>query len=814
MKLSSDFRHAFRVARRSPTTTVIVVLTLALCIGANTAIFSIVDATLFRPLPYLEPERLVGILRHYDYQGGSSDNTGQTGRMWERIRDHATLLDPVAYSYGTSGVNFAAGGNVQYVKQQRVGAGFFRILGVEPFIGREFTPAEDRPGGPPVAVLSYSMWRRLFGRDSSIVGKTLMLRGEPYTVIGVMPEIFQSNVPVDVWTPLRASITGEGQGSNYNIIGRLKPGISFSAANAQIEAIGAPLFQEMKVPPEAHARLRIAELQQSRSRDVRKPLLIVWAAVGLVLLIGCANVAGLLLARAATRMREVATRLALGGSRGAIASQLLMETLVLALFGGALGIPIGYMGLEGLKVIGSQHYGIVRSAHLDVRVLSATALLSILVTLFAGVFPALEAGVVDIRTALTETGTRGVAGIRRRWSRRVLVAGEVAIAVMLLIGAGLLLRTLARFYELQPGFDPAHVYTASFSLQDARYASATQVQQFFNSGLERVRALPGVQAAAGGLTLPFERALNTMFKLPSHPDDTSQTLIANFIYVTPGYTETLRIPVLRGRSIRNEDTANSASVAVVNEAFVSRFLSKGNPLGDHISFGEKQPREIVGVISNVQQAAGFGDFGPFGDVPAVYVPVTQTDIGFLQVVHAWFAPNWIARIQGAPSPVLRRIQEIATAIDPLVPIAEFRSIDEVRSWSLSWHRFQATLLGSLSGLALLLALVGIYGLMSHSVVERTRELGIRMALGSTLGQAIRDAIRPGILLAVAGIVLGCVLAGFSGKVLQHAVWGVKPSDPATYTMVAVGLLLAAASASLIPALRIARVNPADTLRDE
>ena len=642
-----------------------------------------------------------------------------------------------------------------------------------------------------------------------------MLRGEPYTIVGVMPENFHSNVPVDLWTPLRPSRSGEGSGTNYSIMGRLRAGVAWSQADGQLESIGAAVIKAMNLRPDVVARLHLITLQDGQTQDLRKPLLILWAAVGLVLLIGCANVASLLLARAAARSREIATRLAIGGGRREIIQQLLVETLVLAMLGGALGLVVGYYGLEGLKILAAKSFGSLKSARLDGRVLAATGILSLAVSLLAGLIPALVAGAVDLRTALSEAGGRGVAGGRKRWSRRLLVGGEIAIAVMLLIGAGLLIRTVAHFYQMRPGFDPAHVIAASFSLQDARYNTSQRVNQLFDSGLSRIRALPGVESAGAGLTLPYEVGLNTAFRHADGPEAGDQVELTNLCYVTPGYLETLRIPLQRGRTITASDGSKTGLVAVVNEAFAKKYLSKQDPLGSHITFGKGSPAvEIVGVIGDVQQGAGFGNFGPLAPVPNAYVPAGQFNDGLMKMVNTWFAPNWVVRVAGAPAGVMEGIQSIASTIDPLVPIAEFRTIDELRASSLSSQRFQATLLGSLSSLALLLAMVGIYGLMSQSVVERRRELGIRMALGATLSQAIREAALPGVMLAVAGVVAGCILAGLSTRVLDHLLWGVKPTDPATYFSVAAGIVLVAAAASLLPALRITRLNPAETLRDE
>ncbi len=812
MNLWMDFRHALRILRRSPAAAGIVVLTLALCIGANTAIFSVVDATLLRPLPYPEPARLVRIVTHFKGRSAEGDKVEQDGKVWELIRDHATFLDAAVYSDGASGVNLSAAGSVQHVQQQRVGAGFFRVLGVSPQIGREFTRQEDHTGGPALAVLSHSLWRRIYRQDPSAVGQALLLRGEPYTIVGVMPASFHSSTPADLWTPLQPNTTGEGQGTNYAVAGRLKPEATWAQADGQLESIGAPLFKDL--PAGFHARLHLVTLQEGQTQDLRKPLLILWGAVGLVLLIGCANVTSLLLAKAAARSREIATRMALGGGRGVIVRQLLVETLVLAIFGGAAGLLLGYAGLEGLKKLAAGDYRMVESAHLDARVLAATALLSLLVSLLAGIFPAIEAGAVDLRNALSEAGGRGVSGRRKRWSRRLLVSGEVALAVMLLIGAGLLVRTVTHLYRLRPGFEPAHLITASFSLQDARYAKAERVKQLFDSGLTRIRALPGVESAGASLTLPYQRGLNTGVKRVDGPQADTDWRITNFCYVTPGYLEALQVPLLRGRLIRADDGPNSAPVALVTQAFVKQYLSRQDPLGSHLDFGNKEIREVVGVVGDVQQSSGFGDYGPLAPVANVYVPAAQVEGEFFKLIHQWFDPNWVVRLAGAPSGVIPAIENVASTIDPLLPIAEFRTFDDLRRESVASQRFQASLLASLSGLALVLAIVGIYGLMSQSVVERTRELGIRMALGASISQAIREATFPGVILALAGVAAGCLLAGLSARVFAHLVWGVTTTDPETYVSVAAGLLLVAGLASLIPALRIARLNPADTLREE
>ena len=647
MSLTRDLRYALRTLRRSPSLSAVIILTLALCIGANTAIFSIIDATLLRPLPYPEPDRLVNVARVFRSHGREATINAQDGAAWELIRDHVTYLDSAAVG-SANGVNFGTVGSAQHIQAQRVGAGFFRILGVRPMVGGEFTRDEDRPGGAPVTVFSYSFWQRAFHSDASVVGKPVMLSGEAHTVIGVMPESYHSNY-ADLWTPLRPSRTGEGSGTNYEVLARLKPGVSWAQADSQIETIGAPMIREWKLGADVYARLHLITLQQGETDDVKKPLLIAWAAVGLVLLIGCANVASLLLARAATRAREIAMRLAIGGSRGMVLRQFLVETLVLAILGGGLGLLVGKWGLKALKDLAGGSFPIPASARLDGRVLAATAALALLATLLAGVFPAFEASVVDIRTALTEAGTRGVAGLRKRWSRRLLVAGEVALAVLLVIGAGLLVRTLTGLDHLRPGFDPANVITAHFSLNDARYATSDPVNKLFDSGLARIRELPGVEAAAVALTLPYERALNGGLQRLDGPEAGPDWLTTDEVYVTAGFLRALRISLLRGRDLRDSDGVKSAPVALVNEAFVKRYFSKQEPVGSHIAV-DSVAREVIGVVDDVQQRSGWGAFGPLAPAPTVYFPAAQVSGNRIQVCPG----RWLnLPVEGQPTRTLK-----------------------------------------------------------------------------------------------------------------------------------------------------------------
>jgi len=810
-EFARDLHYAVRVLRKSPTFTAAAVATLALCIGANTAIFSVVDAVLLRPLPYPHPERLFSVARHFQGKGSDAYQTNLWGSAWEAVRDNAAYIDAAVFSDGSMGVNFASGGRVEYVTQQRVSAGFFRVLGIAPLIGREFSANEDRQGGPAVTVLSYALWKRAFHGDPAIVGQAVDLRGEPHTIVGVLPANFQSIVPASLWTPLRPSRTGEGGGSNYAVVARLRSGTTWAQANGQIEAIGAPVLRAFGQEPST--RLCLISFQRGLTEYVRQPLVILWAAVGLVLLIGCVNIAGLLLARAAGRTREMATRMALGSGRAALIRQMLAESVVLGLCGGVAGTALGWLGVKALKALMPRSLNVWQAVELDWRVLAATACASIAAGILFGLYPALVASRLEIRAALGEAG-RAVAGGRNPWPRRFLVASEVALGVVLLVGAGLLIRTFAHLRGLNPGFDARNVITAQLSLQDARYATSQSVNQLFDQSLARMRELPGVDSAAIALSLPYERAVNTGFQRLDgwHVDTESQ--LTNLFYVTPEYFRVLRIPLLRGRVFTAADSSTAAPAVVVSEAFVKMYLPGDDALGRHLDLGGGDRREIVGVVGDVQQKSAWGDGGPLAAMPDTYVPSTQVEDKFFQMVHTWFSPSWIVRSAGAPEGVVAGMQRALESVDPRLPFAGFHSMEDVRYRSLAAERFQAVLLGALAGLALLLAAVGIYGLIANSVAERTRELGIRLALGATVAQAMRAVALPGVALALAGVAAGSVLAGFTSQLLRHLVWGVRPGDALTFVAVGLGLLVVATAASFLPALRVTRLNPAETLRQE
>jgi predicted permease len=802
-----DLRYAIRVLAKSPLFTLTAVLTLALCIGANTAIFTVVDRVLLRALPYPQPQRLVQVTRRVL---GGDDQMGQTGATWEALRDGVTTLDLATTAGGSQGVNLVVHEHPEYVKQFRVSAGFFRVLGVAPEIGREFTADEDTRNGPAVTVLSHGLWVRLFGGDPSALGRSIMLRGEPYTIVGVMPASFTTNTPADLWTPVRPWRGGEAGGNNYTIIGRLKPGATWAQAATEVAAVGGPLLRQMF--QNARVEQRIVPLQRGETDRVRRPLVILWAAVGAVLLIGCVNIAALLLSRASARAPEIATRIALGGGRAAIVGQLLAESVVLAALGGIGGLAIGYASSRVFATLLDEAFGVTGAVGLDARVLAICGGAALGTSVVFGLFPSLQASRVDLRETLVAAGSNAIAGSARSWPRRAMVVAEVALSVMLLVGAGLLIRTFDHLMRQRPGFDDTHLMTASLSLLDARYRSADTVNQLFDRTLERMRAIPGVENAAVSLTLPYERALNTGGNrwIGAKPGERAIEIM-NQTYVSPGYFATLRIPLIRGRVFTAADNAAAARVMVVNQSFVKAYSPDQDPIGRQMD-SQKGSVTVVGIVGDIQEQAGWGNFGPVGTMASTYIPAAQTSDAYMNMVHTWFSPSWLVRLAGPQEGIVAAMQSAVQSVDPLLPFAKFRTLDDVRGEAVAQQRAQAWLLGSLAGLALLLAAIGLYGLVANAVAERTRELGIRIALGATPAETVRVAARPGVVFGAVGLLVGLALARAGSSVLEHLVWGVSVGDPLTYAGAAAAVLVVALVATLVPSLKILRVNPIRALR--
>lgn len=809
--LVRDARYALRLLGRSPGFAATAILTLGIAIGANAAVFSLVDAVLLRPLPYPKPEQLANIQYRQISARGTFEGIAIDGRMWESVREHVKSADVAVYSDWRAGVNLAAGSSAVNVDQQRVSAGYFRVLGVAPALGREFTPDEDIAGGPNAVVLSHGLWKTAFGGDPGVIERTVLLRGESHRIVGVMPEGFGGSGAPDVWTPLRPSRTGQGGGTNFGTIVRIHDGASKESVEAEVMAAYRALGD---APQEGvTSSFGLVPLHETVSSGSRDALLTMWGAVALVLLIACVNLAGLLLARGRTRTREIATRMALGSGRRAVIRQLVVESVTLSVIGGALGLVVGYLLLNGLQALAADQYAQWQDVSLDLRAVAATAVVSLTAAVLFGTIPAWYASRLDVQSGLREGDTRGASAASGGWTRRLLVVGEVALGVVLLAGAGLLTRTFLALHRLEPGFDLDGVVTATASLEDKRYQTAEQVQRLFDDTVRRMREIPGVESAAISMGLPYQRILNLGFRPldGEQAADRNRNFITNVTYVTPDYFRVLRMPLKKGREISASDRMDAPGIALVNEAFEKRYYPEG-VLGRRIRMAGAE-REVVGIVGDVQHRnPGWGTGGPIRTTPIVYLPAAQTPSATLNLVHQWFGPTWVVRTSSAVSGIEQQIRAAVSAADPQLPLASVRGMGDVRSSATASQRFMMVLAALLGGASMLLAAIGIHGLIASSITERTREIGIRLALGSSAGQAVRTLAWPGVAMTLIGIGAGLLLARALTRYIQTLLWGVQPTDPATFIGVAALLLLVAIVASVLPALRILRLDPARTLR--
>jgi predicted permease len=740
--------------------------------------------------------------------GSTSRQISQDGLAWEAIREGVDGIDAAPFSGWTSSVNLVAGDRAARIRLQRIGAGYFAVLGIAPALGRELLADEDVPNGPARAVLGHELWRREFDGDPDIVGSTVRLRGEPHVVVGVMPPGFDAGVDAQVWTPLRPQRGGEGGGTNYGIAVRPHDGVSWSEAAGRIDAALRAARRAAGAGVDSEGRFGLWRIADAARADQRSPLLVLSAAVALVLLVACVNVAGLLLARAHGRAREIATRRAIGGGRGAVVRQLLVESLVLSALGGTLGVALGAGGLAALRRWAGGLLTVPDDAALDLRALGATALVSLVATLLCGLAPALVAGRFELRAALH--GGRSVAGSRHPL-RRVLVAGQVALATALLVAAGLLLRTFGHLSALDPGFDAARLVAARASLADARYGDAGRVGQLLSESVDRLSSQPGVESATVALGLPYERLLNMGFDVPGI-EPPPNGWITNLTYVTPGYFATLDVPVLRGRPIDARDRHGAPDAVAVSESFARLYFGDEPALGRRIEIAARV-REIVGVVGDVQQRPSWsGDFGPLAPMPLVYAPVAQLDSDFFALVHTWFEPAWIVRTAEASRGVAPAIGRSIAEVDPGLAITEVESVAAGFARVVAPQRALLTLLGGLGALSLVLAAVGCAGMVASEVSERRRELGIRIALGATRSRTVGLIALPGLRLSLAGAVAGAALALAFGGLLRAWLWGVTAHDPGTITAVALLLVAVVGITGTLAALRVLAVEPAEVLR--
>lgn len=807
---------AVRQLWRSPGFTATVVFTLALAIGANTAIFSVVNALLMESLPYSHPERLGTIYARVTGSESSDTRKSIDGEQWELLRDNVPSIVSAVSGKSTSGVNFQAGSHVQYLHAGRVSAHYFDILAVHPIIGRNFSEEEDRPHGPKSAILSYDLWRTTFQLHPDVLGQAILLKGEPYTVIGVLPQRTTTPLNANIYTSLQPGREGEGQATNFATILRLRDGANWQEANAEINRAWAHSLRVQrfaKSNPGAQITYYSVPLQKSETAILRPKVLALMLAAGFILLIACANLAGLTLVRMLRRTGEMATRLALGASRWQIQRQLWIENLPLALLGGAAGIAVGFLGLRGLLLLLPEHFLPVASVPLDGRVLSFTLILSLFTSLLFGMLPALTLRKVDIRSSMASRTIVGTGNVRLR---QVLIAGEVALTVMLLVAAGLLIRTLVHLETMPPGFNPTGVIAAKASLDDVHYQDPVAFRKLLNDSLASMRGIPGVQNVAVALTLPYERALISAVTL-SDGQNAGKEIGTDELYVTPAYFDTLQIPVLTGRAFNDADNIDAQPVVIINQTFASKFFRGTDPLGRYLTRNDKKLL-IVGVVRDTLGSSASRltpDAAPLTSEETIYVPAAQIDDAkFFSMVHVWFQPSWIVRSARPIEGLTGQMQRTMANIDPNLPFSGFYSMNDLLAATLAIQRVEVALLGSMALLALLLSAVGIFALVANMVAQRTREIGIRVALGSTVLKAMVHIGKPGVIASAAGLVLGLILCAGALGIMRSVLYGIGVYDAPTILMVILTLSGITLLATTLPALKVARIDPAKTLRDE
>jgi predicted permease len=805
--VKQDIHYALRQLARNPGFTITVIVTLALAIGANTAIFSIVNALLLKSLPYPRAERMGTPFMRIQGAHATVEPHWIDGAQWEALRDNVPSVISAVTSGGISGVNLQAGEQVQYVHQGRISARYLDVLAVHPVLGRNFTEAEDQPHGPPAAILSYALWHNTFGADPGLVGRAIHLKGEPYTVIGVLPRGVRTPQNADLYIAIQPSRDGEGTGTNYLAVVRLHDGATWQQANAELGRAWADHVASMeRHNPGSRYGYYLVPLQQGQTAELRPKALALMAAAGFILLIACANLAGLAVVRIVGRSSEVATRLALGASYWQVQKQFWIESLLLGILGGAAGVGAGFAALSGLLSLLPRNYLPVSDVPMDLRVLAFTLAVSVLAAILFGVLPALGMRRVDLRSSIA---SRAVAGSERLRLRQVLIASEVALTVVLLAGSGLLIRTLIHLETLPPGFSPDGVMTAKASLDDARYHNEAKFEQLLNTSIAAMRQIPAVRSAAVGLTLPFERALNGGIKIHSGPF-AGKVVGTDYIYVTPSYFATLEMPLLSGRDFTASDGADTQPVAIVNHTFAQKFFPGQNPVGQTV----EDRTVIVGVVADTQLSSGLDPVAPLQSEETMYIPATQIGAQHLALVHTWFQPSWIVRTAGPVEGLTAQMQRALSSADPGLPFSGFYSMKDLQAETLAAQRVDVALLGAMAGLALLLSAVGIFALVASMVAQRTREIGIRMALGSTVTQAMRQVSSSGLRASGVGLFLGLALCALALRILSSVLYGVGVYDAPTLAAVVATLGIIILIAALAPTLRIARIDPAKTLRDE
>ncbi|HEY2469753.1 MAG TPA: ABC transporter permease [Terracidiphilus sp.] len=814
--LWNDVKHALHLFVKSPGFTFAAVSALALGIGANTAIFTVVNAVLLKPLGYPDADRIVEILLTSPQGKGPG---ASIPKFQEYQRQTSIFKDVAAYDFAGPGFNLT-GDRPELIHGIHVSEGYFRVFGAPMALGRTFTQQEDSPNGGHVVVLSYGLWQRRFGGNPNVTGQSLSLANEPYTIVGVLGRDFATDPEADIWIPFQFEPNSINQGHFFMAAGRLKPGITLEQANAQMKLAYAEFRRRF---PEADPKggFAVQLLRDSIVTNVRTSLLVLLGAVGLVLLIACANVANLLLVRATGRKREFAIRAAMGASRARVIRQLLTESVMLAITGGVLGLALGFLGVHWLLEISPA--GLPRigedgaAVGVDWRVLGFTLAVSCATGILFGLFPAFSVSRTDLNSTLKESSNRAGTGFRQGKTRSLLVITEVALALVLLVGAALLIRTFVALRGVNSQFDPHNVLTLEMSLNGDRFSKTAALAQLSHEGRQRLDAIPGVESSAFTCCLPVQGQFGLPFAIVGRPIDPSKGQPGGgWMQASPDYYKTFRIPVLRGREFTDADTASSPRVVIINEALAKQYFPNENPIGQQILIAkgmgppfEEPARLIVGVVGNTHDA-GLDQDTP----PLMIVPDNQV-LDAMTALNAKIVPlRWAVRTHGDPRKLSTVISEQLRQASGGFPVARIKTMEEIVSSTTARQSFNMMLLSIFGAIALVLAAIGIYGLMAYSVQQRMQEIGIRMALGADRGMIRRLVVWNGMRLALIGMVLGIGASFGLTRLIASFLFGVKTWDPTAFIAVPAVLAAVALFAVWLPATRASRVEPMKALRVE
>ena len=807
--MKHDLMYAIRGLYQRPLFTCAVVLTLAFGIGANSAIFSVVNAVLLRPLPYPSPDRLMMLWTYNPRQGFTRDVSAYPN--FDDWRRQSTSFDRMS-AYTGRDFTLTQAGEPAEIRGAIVTPGFFETLGVAPALGRTFGPREGSAGGDRVAILSHGLWQTRFGGDPAVVGRSITLNGVPHEILGVMAASFAHPDSAQVWTPLapseRFAELMQSRGTYWlQVIGRLKAGVARGEAQAEMDAIASVLERQY---PDANAGIgvRLVPMHEEIVGDVRQPLLVLLGAVGFVLLIACANVANLLLTRAASRQKELAIRTALGARRSRLVRQMLVESLVLAAAGGVVGLMLAAWGIQALHALAPSNLPRLTGVHIDGPVILYTSLAALATGLIFGTAPALQSGAVRTGEFLKEGGRAGSAGSRGRRLRSAVAAVEIAVALVLLIGAGLLVRSFIALNKVELGFDSRNILVLRVDLPEARYPEGAQVTAFFDSLAVRLRALPGVESVGLGSSvllsaLPQSATLSVRGRPPQ--DRNVRSAPVSYDSTTPDFFKTLRIPLLRGRLFTDADGATRPRVVIVNESLARRFFPEGDALGKNVSFDNPTDTRarwatIVGVVGDTRR--GGVDRAPWDEL---YYPLPQAPDARMYV---------LIRTAGDPLALVPSAHAAVWALDRNQPVHSTHTVDWLLAASHANRRFTTLLLGLFSIVALALAVIGIYGVIAYSTAQRTQEIGIRMALGASRANVLTMVLGEAGVIGVIGVAAGIAGALALTRFMSGLLFGVGARDPLTFVVLPIGLLLVTAAATLIPAARAVRINPVVALRAE